>query len=713
MFYYAESGLKHPAPLQGGIATQLLPSAGVRSTDYNLVFGMQMKIVIATCNIKEDLEKVLSILHQAGPDKDNDSFIRWHDNVFGPSETSDKLEIDHRFPGESGIKENIPFILDEASHNNLLLADSRCLWLLDFWAEKFPEANFLLFFTRAVSMLTYACQHELEPQQALADWQAASRQLLQFQRRNRRRTILLDAEAAIRQPQALLDICQRIGLVLQALPQESAPDTERVETLGHYLAQHIVANQPEVQSLQVELEASAQPLGDVFPLEMQPFELLKIQSQQLAEQRKLQQQLCDTTKKQQIAEHALNEKIAQQTGMQERIDQLTQDRDEQAKLNAELHTKLEKLQQTRKTEEAILKNISSENELLTLQLHQVQEELEGVFLQNQQLEQQTKKDQDACQQFQTRIDQLTQDRDKQATLNAEQHAKLEAMRQTRKAEKITLKDISSENKLLTLQLHQVQEELESVFLQKQQLEQQKKKDQVALQEFQTRINQMTQALDEQAKVNIQQQERLKKIQKKQWLLEKANKAATQENELLLLQLHQVQEELENNFLIKMQLAQTTPKHKVTTDNEQTKELQRIKAQLLNKDRENKRRLQREMNLKRSVSWKITTPIRVIAKPFKYLSKKRITTRKQIKFLKACGLFDEAWYATVNADVVKSGYDPVEHYVLYGAAEGRDPSSTFSTRDYLERNPDVAEAGVNPLVHYAKYGIAEKRGFGKS
>ena len=123
--------------------------------------------------------------------------------------------------------------------------------------------------------------------------------------------------------------------------------------------------------------------------------------------------------------------------------------------------------------------------------------------------------------------------------------------------------------------------------------------------------------------------------------------------------------------------------------------------------------QRETKLKQTVSWKITAPIRAIAKPFKKLSKEQMKTQAQIKLLRTCGLFDEAWYAATNEDVVKDGYDPVEHYVLYGAAEGRDPSPVFNTRRYLESNPDVAEAGMNPLFHYVKYGREEDRSVGSS
>lgn len=72
------------------------------------------------------------------------------------------------------------------------------------------------------------------------------------------------------------------------------------------------------------------------------------------------------------------------------------------------------------------------------------------------------------------------------------------------------------------------------------------------------------------------------------------------------------------------------------------------------------------------------------------------------------LFDRAWYLRANEDVARSGMEPLEHYLRFGAQEGRDPGANFSTASYLKRNPDVLEAGINPLLHYAVHGKKEGR-----
>nr|QQZ49898.1 hypothetical protein JKL49_24865 [Phenylobacterium glaciei] len=71
-------------------------------------------------------------------------------------------------------------------------------------------------------------------------------------------------------------------------------------------------------------------------------------------------------------------------------------------------------------------------------------------------------------------------------------------------------------------------------------------------------------------------------------------------------------------------------------------------------------------------------------------------------------FDAAFYLFNNSDVAASGQDPLDHFLLRGWKEGRDPSRDFHLHDYLELNPDVAAAGVQPFVHFLAQGRSEGR-----
>jgi glycosyltransferase involved in cell wall biosynthesis len=88
--------------------------------------------------------------------------------------------------------------------------------------------------------------------------------------------------------------------------------------------------------------------------------------------------------------------------------------------------------------------------------------------------------------------------------------------------------------------------------------------------------------------------------------------------------------------------------------------------------------------------------------------RHIRLLRERKLIAGSGLFDKDWYLAQNPDVAKAGVDPLEHYLFWGAAEGRDPSPLFDSDQYLVQNPDVAKSGVNPLVHYVGWGKGEGR-----
>jgi glycosyltransferase involved in cell wall biosynthesis len=70
--------------------------------------------------------------------------------------------------------------------------------------------------------------------------------------------------------------------------------------------------------------------------------------------------------------------------------------------------------------------------------------------------------------------------------------------------------------------------------------------------------------------------------------------------------------------------------------------------------------------------------------------------------------DIAFYRAANPDLDAVAVDLVEHFLLIGWREGRDPSPAFSVRRYLAANADVAESGQNPLVHFLLHGRSEGR-----
>jgi hypothetical protein len=150
----------------------------------------------------------------------------------------------------------------------------------------------------------------------------------------------------------------------------------------------------------------------------------------------------------------------------------------------------------------------------------------------------------------------------------------------------------------------------------------------------------------------------------------------QENEILLLQLHQVQEELERYFL-------------------------------LHRDRESKTHALQSASHSNSQTYKnIQLFVERLPKNLARILRQTPAVKKAI--LRNSNFFDEKWYLQTYPDVAEKRKDPVAHYLRHGAKEGRNPGPQFDTRWYLANYRDVAEKGVNPLLHYIQFGQHEGR-----
>ncbi len=73
-----------------------------------------------------------------------------------------------------------------------------------------------------------------------------------------------------------------------------------------------------------------------------------------------------------------------------------------------------------------------------------------------------------------------------------------------------------------------------------------------------------------------------------------------------------------------------------------------------------------------------------------------------------GLFDEKFYRMKYPDVAAAGVEPLAHYLIHGASEGRNPSPLFDTGYYLMKNPEIARTPLHPLLHYLQQGAWERR-----
>lgn len=83
-------------------------------------------------------------------------------------------------------------------------------------------------------------------------------------------------------------------------------------------------------------------------------------------------------------------------------------------------------------------------------------------------------------------------------------------------------------------------------------------------------------------------------------------------------------------------------------------------------------------------------------------------RKEARLIFSSGLFDSKFYLDRASDIELSRVSPAQHYLLFGAYEGSNPSANFDPLYYIARYNDVAEAGVEALMHFIKFGQNENR-----
>lgn len=285
---------------------------------------------------------------------------------------------------------------------------------------------------------------------------------------------------------------------------------------------------------------------------------------------------------------------------------------------------------------------------------------------------------------------------------------------------------NDERDLLLQQLLHVQEELEQLFQKKQtvkqqysQLEQDYRKDVASLS---AKLQHGEQTVEKTASQLHGLQDELQRIASAHNQLQQQYTQATaqlsannDERDLLLQQLLQVQEELEQYYL-KWQQAEQKASHGTTArDKQQQRELSKLESQL----RKTKARaagaehqlqlLQQELGaVKSSTLWKSAAPVRVLKRLVKKTDTSKQKLQQEAALIITSEYFDIDWYLARYPDVASGNINPAEHYLKFGASEGRMPGPLFDGNWYLERYPDVAASGVNPLLHFIKFGQIEGR-----
>lgn len=177
-------------------------------------------------------------------------------------------------------------------------------------------------------------------------------------------------------------------------------------------------------------------------------------------------------------------------------------------------------------------------------------------------------------------------------------------------------------------------------------------------------------------------------------------------DLLMQQLHQVQEELELYYLKCLDLDADLQMARLAADDAK-REIQALKLQLGHMQSE----LAAEMNRPQPQSPAKRLLSRLLRRGA-WLGRRGpgevAAQDARVATIRDSAWFDAAWYLKTYPDVREAGFEPAAHYHEFGWKEARNPGPRFDTSWYLRANPDVAAAGVDPLWHYLEHGSREGR-----
>lgn len=407
------------------------------------------------------------------------------DEGMTPVEINAMLSQAHGIPlfGQPGFKGKITQVPVGAVWNGVALdlmrgnldqafwgwSDPQMVYFLDYWKSLDPTILFVFVYNHPRTMLS------LDPEVAsdltseglelrIAQWIAYNSAILNFHLRNKERSLLVHADQVGISAKNYVEQIRNYfneqqghqSVPLLAEPENLQEESEPVEVgesnksdlvakhlwlptfnggkenvLKQYVAEDLVAIDPEAEHLYQELQASAS-----LPKDMESGE----KSDPLAAWRLMAE-------------------------LQKRLHVLEIDSKEAQNENTELQKRLQDLENS-STE------TQGENDLLLLQLHQVQEELETKYLQGQQTEVELREVQRQQSQEQKRLkNQLSQKEKELVEVKqklSQQQQKLESQLNQKKAD-ADYCEMLNENEMLLLQLHQVQEELERYYLENREL----------------------------------------------------------------------------------------------------------------------------------------------------------------------------------------------------------------------------------------------------
>ncbi len=347
------------------------------------------------------------------------------------------VSIDQVEPGKVWQALSTDLMLANLSESDWGWADPNLVYMLEHWRDFDPQIKFVLVYSspdQAVAEM--ANEGELSTknvEQALSDWQKINAELIRFYFKNKERCILLNSDFLSRDASLFVNYSRdQLGADLIDIKNNAVAIPKR-DPIHDLIAPMLVEDAVDAYALYQELESAADLPGDYIQSEtsdsgassrhnilgpqddcekLDPLELaLKSwehfnELKKQGEQKENELSQLETEREEQKKENDL---------LLSQIDQMQKESEEASKMSKKQIDELEKTlkeqkQKNEKLKQELEKSIAEgdeqkeEGKLLTLQLHQVQEELEQTFIKLQ-------KNENSQNELQAKIGSLTKQRE--------------------------------------------------------------------------------------------------------------------------------------------------------------------------------------------------------------------------------------------------------------------------------------------------------------
>ncbi|WP_133468405.1 hypothetical protein [Paraglaciecola marina] len=505
----------------------------------------------------------------------------------------------------------------------------------------------LLFYQQSEFVLANAVSQGENLETATNQWQQKGDLLLNVHKQYRRKIKLINLNQAFLNQTTFAEQMNEQGVsILDNFDYQLNSDFNLLLACQH------VRQEQRLAHLNLVLTASSLPVCETIDLALDSNKVLELNVTESSTKKELEKnietlsnQLKEQVNAMGLANQALNREQEVVATLQEELEQLHLNfESETQKFN---QTELKLSAQVKDTS-AILEREKTDRELLELQLNQVQGELEQFYSN-----------------FESETQKYKQTELKLSSQLKDTETKLEGGK--------------SEMELFELQLGQVQRELEEYFLSNQ-----TKDNKILAFENELELLKKNNAdLDKQLTISTNS---LSSLNKKivNLNVETKQKDKAQVKNLQQIKLKQMKLDKQASQIAKAKSENDILKHNL---NQAKAELARIKSSTL---------------------WKSADPVRKLVKAVGKMDKKKARLQENIGLLLTSEYFDAAWYLETYPDVAASEINPAEHYLKFGAKEGRFPSPQFDGNWYLQRYPDIGDTDINPLIHFIKFGISEGR-----